>query len=147
MAGRRFRYRLLVATTVRRLRVLVLSLHGYDIRSSTILERGVRLDKLNPKGIHIGSHTLIAGGAVILSHEHCKRVGDNQPYLTDTYIGNKCFIGINAIILPGITIGDEVIVGAGAVVTKDVPSNCVVAGNLAKIIRAGIKMTEFAALA
>ena len=114
MAGRRFRYRLLVATTVRRLRVLVLSLHGYDIRSSTILERGVRLDKLNPKGIHIGSHTLIAGGAVILSHEHCKRVGDNQPYLTDTYIGNKCFIGINAIILPGITIGDEVIVGAGA---------------------------------
>ena len=46
----------------------------------------------------------------------------------------------------GLKIGDEVIVGAGAVVTKDVPSNCVVAGNPAKIIRTGIRMNDFAAL-
>jgi len=53
---------------------------------------------------------------------------------------------VNSIILPGVKIGDEVIVGAGAVVTKSVPPNCVVAGNPAKIIRDGISMNDFAAL-
>ncbi len=43
-------------------------------------------------------------------------------------------IGANATILPGITIGKNSIVGAGSVVTKDVPPNCVVAGNPAKVI-------------
>lgn len=38
----------------------------------------------------------------------------------------------------GVTIGDEVVVGAGSIVTKDVPSNCIVAGNPAKIIRSGV---------
>ena len=51
-------------------------------------------------------------------------------------------IGIGAMIMPGIKIGDEVIVGAGSVVVKDVPSNCIVAGNPAKIVKEGIKMNE-----
>lgn len=46
-----------------------------------------------------------------------------------------CSIGANATILPGLTIGENAMVGAGAVVTKDVPANTVVAGNPAKIIR------------
>jgi acetyltransferase-like isoleucine patch superfamily enzyme len=48
--------------------------------------------------------------------------------------------------MPGITIGDEVIVGAGAVVTKDVPSNCIVAGNPARIIRTNIHTGRFGQL-
>ena len=54
---------------------------------------------------------------------------------TNTYIGKRCFIGARAIIMPGVKIGDEVVVGSGAVVTKDVPSNYIVAGNPAKIIK------------
>jgi acetyltransferase-like isoleucine patch superfamily enzyme len=50
-------------------------------------------------------------------------------------IGNKVWIGDKATILPGVTIGEHSIVGANAVVTKDVPANAVVAGNPAKIIR------------
>ena len=46
-----------------------------------------------------------------------------------------CSLGANATILPGITIGENAMVGAGAVVTKDVPANAVVVGNPAKIIR------------
>ena len=61
-------------------------------------------------------------------------------------IGKNCFIAPNSIILPGISIGDQVIVGAGSVVTKDVPNNVVVAGNPAKIIRKNIKMNNNAAL-
>lgn len=50
-------------------------------------------------------------------------------------IGEDCWIGGGAIILPGVTIGDGVTVGAGSVVTKDVESYVVVAGNPAKVIR------------
>ena len=141
-----FAIRLFIATIFRKFRVFKYRLKGYDIPYSTIIEGSVLLDKLYPRGIHIGENTLVAGGATILSHDHCKRVGNNQPFLVDTFIGKNCFIAVGAIILPGVKIGDEVIVGAGAVVTKDVPSNTVVVGNPAKIIRENIKMNTFAAL-
>lgn len=142
----KFIIRIFFATILRKLRVFKFRIKGYDIPYSAIIEGSVVLDKLYPKGIHVGENTLVAGGVTILSHDHCKRVNNNQPFLIDTYIGNNCFIAVGAIILPGVKIGDEVIVGAGAVVTKDVPSNCVVAGNPAKIIRENIKMNDFAAL-
>ncbi|MDO4565403.1 MAG: DapH/DapD/GlmU-related protein, partial [Clostridia bacterium] len=56
-------------------------------------------------------------------------------YSKPVTIGNDVWIGGNCTILPGVTIGNNVIVAAGAVVTKDVPDNCVVAGVPAKIIR------------
>jgi acetyltransferase-like isoleucine patch superfamily enzyme len=141
-----FAVRLFLATIIRKFRVFKFRLNGCDIPYSAIIEGSVLLDKLYPRGIHIGENTLVAGGVTILSHDHCKRVGNNQPFLIDTFIGKNCFIAVGAIILPGVKIGDEVIVGAGAVVTKDVPSNTVVAGNPARIIRENIKMNDFAAL-
>lgn len=50
-------------------------------------------------------------------------------------VGNNVFVGTKALILPGITIGNNCIIGANSVVTKDVPDNCVVAGNPARIIK------------
>lgn len=58
-------------------------------------------------------------------------------------IGSKCFIGVNAIVMPGVTIGDCVVIGSGSVVTKDIPSNCVACGNPAKVIRTGIHTTKY----
>ena len=133
------------ARIVQRARIISYKLRGYDFSNSVIVERGLNLDRLYPQGIHVKENTLIASNVTILSHDHCKRVG-NQPLLADVYIGRNCFIAVGAFIMPGITIGDEVIVGAGSVVTKNVPSNCVVAGNPAKIIRTGIKMSDFAAI-
>lgn len=135
-----------LAKIVQKIRIFFYNIRGYKLFYNTIIERGVKLDKLYPKGVHIGENTLIGSGVVILTHDHCKRVDNNQPYLVDTYIGKNCFVAINSIILPGVKIGDEVIVGAGSVVSKDVPSNTVVVGNPAKIIRTDIKMNDFAAL-
>ncbi|MBE0678992.1 MAG: acyltransferase [Bacteroidales bacterium] len=120
-------------------------IQGFDIHPTVILERKLHLDRLYPAGVHIGEHTLIASGVTILSHDHCKRV-NGQPLLIDTYIGKRCFVAVNATIMPGVHVGDEVIVGAGAVVTKNVPSNAIVAGNPARIIRENIRMNDRAEL-
>lgn len=128
----------LIRLVVISIRLLFLKgMYGMDISKNARLSFGARLDKTNPKGIHIDSESFVAKGAVILSHDFTRGVH------LDTYVGKRCFIGVNAIIMPGITIGDEVVVGAGAVVTKDVPSNCVVVGNPAKVIREGIHTRKF----
>jgi len=112
-------------------------LYRMNISSSARISFRTYLDKTHPKGIHIGDESYVASGAMILSHDFIKDIK------TDTKIGGKCFIGANAIIMPGVIIGDSVIVGSGAVVTKDVPSGCVVAGNPARVIRDNIRTTKF----
>ena len=64
-------------------------------------------------------------------------VGGERPRIPTqpVRIGNNVWIGMNAIVLKGVTIGDNSVVGAGAVVTHDVPPNVVVAGNPAKIVK------------
>jgi acetyltransferase-like isoleucine patch superfamily enzyme len=141
----KFAIRTVIARTVQYLRYLYYKSIGLDIHPSVIMERNLNIDRLYRKGIHIGENCLIASGVTILSHDHCKRV-NNLPLLVDTYIGKRCFIAVGAVILPGVKIGDEVIVGAGAIVTKDVPSNVIVAGNPARIIRQNIRMNERAEL-
>ena len=50
-------------------------------------------------------------------------------------IGQDCWLGGNVIVLPGVTIGDRVVVGAGSVVTRDIPSDSLAVGNPARVIR------------
>lgn len=52
-----------------------------------------------------------------------------------SHIGRNCWIGAGAIILPGVTIGDNTVVGAGSVVTKDLPSGVVAVGNPCRVLR------------
>lgn len=59
----------------------------------------------------------------------------NYPQFKDTIIGNDVWIGHNATIMPGVTIGSGAIIGACSVVTKNVPDYCIVAGNPARVIR------------
>lgn len=56
-------------------------------------------------------------------------------YNAPVHIGKNCWIGAGAIILPGVTIGDNVVVGAGSVVTKDLPDNVVAVGNPCRVLR------------
>jgi len=118
---------------------------GYaNIEKGVILESKLILDKVFPEGIHIGKNTLVGSHTLILCHEHVKRDPANRvnPFVTHTYIGQNCFIGVRSTILPGVRIGDEVVVGAGTVVTKDVPSHSVVVGNPGRIVKTGIRLND-----
>ena len=111
------------------------TLYRMDIGRNTGINRKAKLDKnVYPEGIHIGNNCNILGGAIILSHDACRSLK------ADTYIGDNVIVGINSIILPGVRIGNHVVIGAGSVVTKDVPDNVIVAGNPARIIRKGIRV-------
>ena len=114
--------------------------YGMDIHPTARISFSAKLDKTNPKGVHIGAESYISGGVILLSHDYC------QSLHTDTFIGRRCFIGVRVIILPGVHIGDNVVVGAGSIVTKDVPSGCIVAGNPARIIRQGVHTKRFGQL-
>ncbi len=89
--------------------------------------------------LHIGDYCKITYGVTILTHDYSRGIaarvyGEYVGGALPVYIGDNVFIGQHAIILMGTTIGDNCIVGAGAVVKGTFPDNVVIAGNPAKIV-------------
>lgn len=88
--------------------------------------------------IYVGDYTMFGPNVTIATAGHpilpeLRKQG--YQYNAKVYIGKNCWIGAGVIILPGITIGDNVVVGAGSIVTKDLPSNVIAVGNPCKILR------------
>jgi acetyltransferase-like isoleucine patch superfamily enzyme len=92
--------------------------------------------------IEIGNHVTLTSGVFLLTHDASSRLfrktlPQSSPYgnrFGRIRIHDNCFVGVNSIILPGVTIGPNSIVGAGSVVAKDVHPNAVVAGVPARVI-------------
>lgn len=88
--------------------------------------------------IYIGDYTMMGPNVVIATAGHPilpelreKGYQFNMP----VHIGKNCWLGAGVIVLPGVTIGDNVVIGAGSVVTKDIPDNVVAVGNPCRVLR------------
>lgn len=87
-------------------------------------------------GIEIGDHTNLGPGVGLISANHDPLDNDRWLPADPIRIGRHCWLGMNAVVLPGVQLGDYTIVGAGAIVTQSFPDGyCVIAGNPARMIR------------
>jgi len=118
----------------RRIRSFSHRMMGINLGKNVEIGYFVTLDMQHQEQLVIEDEVCIVNGAIIVGHDHSRHYSRGE----DTKFGKvvikkRAFIGGNAVILPGVTIGERAIVGAGAVVTKDVPDEWIAVGVPAKI--------------
>ena len=109
-----------------------------DVTIGDYTRIGIHCTVIGP--VCIGHHVNLAQGITVTALNHNfadtnRRIDEQGISTRPVVIGDDVWIGANAVILPGVTIGRHVVVAAGAVVTKDVPDYCVVAGVPAKVVK------------
>lgn len=108
------------------------------VGNDVFISLGAYIDTSYPGSIEIGDGTYITRGAKLVAHDHSVyRLNDMQADDGRGHIkiGKNVFIGVGAIVLRNVTIGENSIISAGSVVGKDVPPNTVVMGNPARVIK------------
>jgi 2,3,4,5-tetrahydropyridine-2-carboxylate N-succinyltransferase len=103
---------------------------GIKIGKNCFISLGARIDVQGGK-ISIGNNVHIANGSMVLCHTGFRKVQEGD----ETIIEDNVRIFVNAVILPGVRVGKNSIIGAGSVVMKDVPPNVVMQGNPARVIQ------------
>jgi maltose O-acetyltransferase len=118
----------------------------HDAGAAKLRARGTRLGRdvyLAPTAtidpdfcwlVAIGDETTIAPGVRILAHDASTKRRLGYSRVARVEIGSRVFIGADSILLPGVTVGDDAIIGAGSVVRNDVPEGAMVAGNPALVV-------------
>jgi acetyltransferase-like isoleucine patch superfamily enzyme len=99
-----------------------------------------------PYLIRLGDHVTITAGVRFVTHDGGVWVFRDKYPDIDVFgpivIGNNVFIGMDSMILPGVTIGDDCVIGAGSVVSRDVPSGSVAVGTPARVVRSVAEYLE-----
>ena len=111
---------------------------GHHVHFGECVYANFNLTLVDDTHIYVGDYTLFGPNVTIATAGHPilpELRAKGYQYNAPVHIGKNCWIGAGAIILPGITIGDNVVVGAGSVVTKDLPNNVVAVGNPCKVLR------------
>jgi len=110
---------------------------GMDIGRGCRVSMTATLDKAHPRGVHIGANTHISSRVDVLTHDAVRLQH------VDTEIGERCHIGVGAVIYPGVKVGDGCIVAPGAVVMRDVAAGSVVVGNPARVVEKDIRTGKY----
>lgn len=112
--------------------------YGYNTTVGDHFFLNVNCKLMDSGKITIGNNVFIAPNVCIITEEHSMDVTQRLAGLEYTHpvcIGDNVWICAGVIVLPGVTIGANCVIGAGSVVTKDIPPNCVAVGNPCKVIR------------
>lgn len=111
---------------------------GRHVHFGNHIYANFNLTLIDDTHIYIGSHTMIGPGVIIATAGHpvlpILREQEYQ-YNVPIHIGSNCWLGAGVIVLPGVTIGDNTVIGAGSVVTKDIPSDVVAVGAPCRVMR------------
>ena len=111
---------------------------GHNVHFGKCVYANFGLTMVDDSDIYVGDFTMFGPNVVVATAGHPilpelreKAYQYNMP----VHIGRNCWIGAGVVIVPGITIGDNTVIGAGSVVTKDIPSDVVAVGNPCKVLR------------
>lgn len=113
--------------------------YGYNINVGENFYANHGLVILDAGGVTFGDNVFIAPSCGFHTSGHpvdYERRNQGLEYAYSIKVGNNVWFGAGVQVLPGVTIGDNVVIGGGSVVVKDIPSNCVAVGNPCKVIRA-----------
>ncbi len=111
---------------------------GRHVHFGSRIYANFNLTLVDDTHIYVGDYTQFGPNVVLATAGHpiCPELRERgYQYNAPIRIGRNCWLGAGAVVVPGVTIGDNVVVGAGSVVTRDLPSNVVAAGSPCRILR------------
>ena len=114
-------------------------LRGVNMGKDCFIDPAAIIETAYPENITLGDDVRVTAGAIIMTHikgpHYLRDQGFVPVVLQPVVLNDHCFIGVNAVIMPGVTVGRASVVASGAVVTADVPPLTMVAGNPAKVVK------------
>ena len=111
---------------------------GHHVHFGAGVYANFNLTLVDDTHIYVGDHTMFGPNVTLATAGHPllpELREQGYQYNAPIHIGKNCWFGAGVIIVPGITIGDNVVIGAGSVVTKDLPDNVIAVGDPAKVLR------------
>ena len=111
---------------------------GHHVHFGDYVYANFNLTLVDDTHIYVGDHTMIGPNVTLATAGHPvwpELREKAYQFNCDIHIGRNCWLGAGVIVLPGVTIGDHTVVGAGSVVTKDLPANVVAVGNPCRVLR------------
>ncbi len=108
--------------------------NGMKVGTHFSRRNDVSIDGSHAYMIDIGNHVTLASGVRILAYDASTKMHLGYTKIAKVKIGDYVFLGADCLVMPGVTIGNRVIIGAGSVVTKDIPDNSIAVGNPARVI-------------
>ncbi|EEB22944.1 sugar O-acetyltransferase [Phocaeicola dorei] len=122
--------------------VLIIPAFRCQYGSNIILEDSVIVNFnctfMDNTTIHVGHHTLVGPNCSLYTVNHAIDADEREKGLCvdkPIHIGSRVWLGGNVVIMPGINIGNDSVIGAGSVVTKDIPNGVIAAGNPCRVLR------------
>lgn len=111
---------------------------GHHVHFGKYVYANFNLTLVDDTHIYVGDYTMLGPNVVLATAGHPilpELREQAYQYNMPVRIGRNCWLGAGVIVLPGVTIGDNTVIGAGSVVTKDIPANVVAVGNPCRVLR------------
>ena len=111
---------------------------GHHVHLGNYVYANFNLTMVDDTHIYVGDCTMFGPNVVIATAGHPidpELRSKGLQYNLPVHIGKNCWLGAGVIVMPGVTIGDNTVIGAGSIVTKDIPANVVAVGNPCRVLR------------